>query len=114
MKATTPTVYALLGRRVRTERLARHLTQQELADLAGLDTAHLSRIESGKAVPSINMVKKLADALGLRIAEMFSDVPAHKTRDHGWAEKMGAMVREMTPRQRTKVLRVLKSIVEKD
>jgi transcriptional regulator with XRE-family HTH domain len=107
-------IYALMGRRIRQERKARHLTQQELADAAGTDTAHLSRIESGKAVPSINMTKKLADALGLPIATLFSDVPAHKVHDQGWAGKMGAMVREMTPKQRSRVLRVLKSIVEKD
>jgi transcriptional regulator with XRE-family HTH domain len=109
-----PNIYALLGSRVREERKSRHLTQQELADAAGMDTAHLSRIESGKAVPSINMAKKLADALGLPIAALFSDIPAHKVPDQRWAGKMGAMVRDMTPKQRSKVLRVLKSIVEKD
>jgi len=102
------------NRRIRQERKARHLTQQELADSAGTDTTHLSRIESGKAVSSINMVKKLADSLGLPIAALFSDVPAHKVPDHGWAGKMGALVRDMTPKQRTKVIRVLKSIVERD
>jgi transcriptional regulator with XRE-family HTH domain len=107
-------IYALLGRRIRGERKARHLTQQELADTAGMDTAHLSRIESGKAVPSINMTKKLADALGLPIAALFSDIPENKIQDHGWSGKMGAMVRDMTPQQRSKVLRVLKSIVSKD
>jgi transcriptional regulator with XRE-family HTH domain len=111
---TMPDIYTRLGRRIKAERSARHLTQQELADAAGMDTAHLSRIESGKAIPSINMTKKLADALGLPIATLFSDVPAHKVPDQGWAGKMGAMVREMTPQQRSRVLRVLKSIVEKD
>src|SRR5277367_1691575 len=105
-----PDIYALIGSRVKTERKARHLTQQELADSAGMDTAHLSRIESGKAVPSINTVKKLADALGLRIAALFNDVPPRKVPDYGWAGKMGALVRDMTPKQRTRVLRVLKSI----
>ncbi len=78
-----------------------------------MDTTHLSRIEHGKTVPSINMTLKLADALGLPIAALFSDVPTRKLPDYGWAGKMGAMVRDMNPRQRTKVLRVLKSIVEK-
>jgi len=114
LDSTMPNIYAALGRRVRDERKARHLTQQELAEAAGMDTAHLSRIEGGKTVPSINMTKKLADALGLPIAALFSDIPAHKVPDHGWAGKMGAMVRDMTPKQRSKVLRVLKSIVDKD
>ncbi|HEX4047432.1 MAG TPA: helix-turn-helix transcriptional regulator [Elusimicrobiota bacterium] len=109
-----PNIYSLLGKRIRAERAARHLTQQELADAAGMDTAHLSRIEHGKAVPSINMVKKLADALGLPIGALFADIPAQKIPEYGWAGKMGAMVKEMSPKQRAKVLRVLKSIVGND
>jgi transcriptional regulator with XRE-family HTH domain len=79
-----------------------------------MDTTHLSRIEGGKTVPSINMVKRLADVLGLPIAALFKDIPAKKQRDLGWAGKMGAMVNDMSPRQRTKVLRVLKSLVRDD
>lgn len=107
-----PDTYALLGRRIRSERKARNLTQQELADAAGMDTTHLSRIESGKAVPSINVVKKLSDVLGLPIATLFADIPTSKVPDHGWADKMGSMVKEMSPKQRSKILRILKSIVE--
>lgn len=109
-----PDLYTILGRRLKQERSARHLTQQELADAVGTDTAHLSRIESGKAVPSINMVKKLADALGVPIAALFADVPRRALHDDGWAAKMGVMVRDMPPKKRSKVLRVLKSIVQND
>ena len=114
MNPPTPDIYALLGRRIKEERKARHLTQQELAEGAGLDTAHLSRIEGGKTVPSINMVKKLADALGLPISRLFDRIPSREIPDYGWAGKMGAMVKEMSPKQREKVLRVLKSIVGRD
>ena len=107
-------VYALLGRRVKEERTARHLTQQELAEAAGMDTGHLSRIEHGKAVPSINLVKRLADVLSVPIAKLFADIPPHKLSDYGWAGKMGAMVKEMAPKRRAKVLRVLKALVKED
>ena len=109
-----PDIYALLGSRVKTERKARHLTQQELADAADMDTAHLSRIESGKTIPSINTVKKLADSFGLPIAKLFADVPPRKIPDYGWAGKMGIMVKGLSPKQRFKVIRVLKSIVQND
>ena len=109
-----PDIYALLGRRIKAERKARHFTQQELADTAGIDVTHLSRMESGKAVPSLRAIQKLADALKVPIARLFQDIPAAKEPDHGWAGKMGALVKEMTPKQRTKVLRVLKSLVRDD
>jgi transcriptional regulator with XRE-family HTH domain len=107
-------VYSLLGQRVREERTARHFTQQELAEAAGMDTGHLSRIEHGKAVPSINVVKRLADVLDIPIARLFADIPAHKPPDDAWAGKLGAMVKEMPPKRREKVLRVLKALVKED
>ena len=79
-----------------------------------MGTAHLSRIESGKTVPSINMVKKLADALELPIADLFTDVPLRKAPDHGWAGKMGAMVKDLPPKQREKIFRALKTLTKKD
>ncbi|MBI4371011.1 MAG: helix-turn-helix transcriptional regulator [Elusimicrobia bacterium] len=114
MSFSTTELYALIGRRVKTEREARHFTQQELAEAAAVDTAHLSRIENGKTAPSINMVKRLADALGVPVASIFADIPTRQLPDYGWAGKMGAMVKEMSPRQRSKVLRVLKSLVRDD
>ncbi len=103
-------LYGLLGRRVKAERQARHLTQSELAEAAGLDAAHLSRIEHGKAVPSVNMVKKLADALSLPLSKMFIDVPTRRLPDYGWSGKLEAMVRDMPARRRARILRALKTL----
>lgn len=110
--STAVEVYALLGRRIKNERLARHLTQRELADTAGMDTAHLSRIEHGKAVPSVNMLKKLADALTLPLHTLFIEVPPVRLPDYGWAGKMQAMVRDLPHKKQARVLRVLKTLVE--
>lgn len=112
MKQSTPDIYALLGRRIKAERTARHLTQQELAESAGMDTTHLSRMEHGKAVPSVNMLRKLADALGVGIAKLFQDVPPRPLPDDGWARKMGVMVRDMAPKKRAKLMRVLKTLAD--
>jgi transcriptional regulator with XRE-family HTH domain len=55
-----------VGRRLRSLRLERYLTQHELADLAGLHELTLQRIESGKAAPFGKTVRRLAAALGVR------------------------------------------------
>lgn len=51
--------------RIRAERLARHMTQEELADGIYRNTASLSRVESGKAAPSKKMFEKLMRKLGI-------------------------------------------------
>lgn len=53
-------------------RLERGLTQQELADQSGLTSRTIQRIEKGEVIPYGDSVRKLAQALGLSIAELYS------------------------------------------
>ena len=41
-----------------------HLTQAELAKIAGTDQAHISRLERGNYNPSLKFLKKIAEGLG--------------------------------------------------
>lgn len=51
--------------RIRAERLARGMTQEELADGIYKNAASLSRVESGKVSPSKKMFEKLMERLGV-------------------------------------------------
>lgn len=48
-------------------RISRHLTQQEIADVVGIARQAYVRIESGKHSTSIDMIERIADALGCEI-----------------------------------------------
>ena len=43
------------------------LTQRELSERTGITQADISRIESGTRNPSLSMVKRLANGLGMRL-----------------------------------------------
>jgi transcriptional regulator with XRE-family HTH domain len=58
-----------LGSLLREWRLARRLTQQELADRAEVSVRHLSFLETGRASASREMVLVLANALDLPLRE---------------------------------------------
>ena len=58
-------VLAALGQNVRRRREARELTQERLAEKAGLDPTYISGIERGLRNPGIKNVARLAKALGL-------------------------------------------------
>ncbi|MNO10288.1 anaerobic benzoate catabolism transcriptional regulator [compost metagenome] len=47
------------------------MSQEAFADWCGFARTYMSRIETGGANPSINAIKVLADALGVRIADLF-------------------------------------------
>ncbi len=57
------------GAALRGRRLARGLTQEELADLAGLSVRALGDMERGRSVPHRSTVERLAVALGLHGAQ---------------------------------------------
>jgi transcriptional regulator with XRE-family HTH domain len=62
-----------LGQQLKSLRKLKGLRQDQLAELAGIDSKSLSRIERGVFLPSLDTVQKLADALGISVAEMFGD-----------------------------------------
>ena len=69
-------VLAALGQNVRRRREARELTQEKLAEKAGLDPTYISGIERGLRNPGIKNVARLAKALGLTTAELLKGVDA--------------------------------------
>ena len=69
-------VLAALGQNVRRRRETRKLTQEKLAEKAGLDPTYISGIERGLRNPGIKNVAKLAKALGFSTAELCKGVDA--------------------------------------
>lgn len=53
-----------IGERVRIARLARAMTQDDLAEATGIMKATISRIENNKAVARPSTIRKLAAATG--------------------------------------------------
>jgi len=69
--AYTPSLIAL-GEAVRSARLARGISQEDLAARAGLDRSYMSSIERGAQNPGIVSVLRVANALGMTASELFS------------------------------------------
>lgn len=53
------------GKKIKEFRLAKGLTQTELAEMSGVSAAGLSYIESGQRSPTEDTLNKIALALGL-------------------------------------------------
>ena len=63
---------ALFGKRVRELRTARGFSQEELADRAGLHYTYVGGIERGERNPAFVNIGRIAAALGVSLAELFS------------------------------------------
>jgi len=62
------------GDKLRELRKKRGLSQEELADEAGLHRTYIGGVERGERNPTLTTLKRLADALHLRIDELLKDI----------------------------------------
>lgn len=60
----------IFGKRLREVRLARGLTQSQLAERCGTSIAAISHIERGTKVPTLTTLVRLADALDCRVTKL--------------------------------------------
>jgi transcriptional regulator with XRE-family HTH domain len=69
---------------IRDLRLQTGLSQVEFGERCGFYQTYLSRIENGRANPTLNAIEVIANTLGLTVFELFDQVrervPAPRTR----------------------------------
>ena len=62
---------SLLGKRIKEIRKSKGFTQELLAESAGIDSKHLSRIECGVNFPSLDLLNKIAVLLNIEPSLLF-------------------------------------------
>ncbi len=70
-----PADHASLGSEVRQLRRARQMTLKDMAETSGVSLSHLSAIERGAANPSIDVITRIAQALGVSAEWFFAHRP---------------------------------------
>lgn len=66
-------IRSVLSNRIRSFRNIRGLTQERLAEAVDIHATYISRIESGKKLPTLVIICKIADALGVDVYELLID-----------------------------------------
>ncbi|WP_407121398.1 helix-turn-helix domain-containing protein [Bradyrhizobium sp. STM 3561] len=61
---------ALVGWNVRRIRVDRGIPQEQLAYDAGIDNSYMSGLELGKANPTIDLLERIADTLGVPLSDL--------------------------------------------
>ncbi len=64
-------------------RIAKGLSQAQLADLVGTKQPGISRFESGKTEPKLSLLRRVAKALGYRLEIRFVPQEQVATKDGG-------------------------------
>ena len=63
------------AKQIRDARLNRGLSQLELARIAKVSIAYVGKLERAEAAPGLDMVAKLASAVGMTVAELLGTEP---------------------------------------
>ncbi len=67
-------VQKIVGRKIKVVRGKKGVTQDQLAELAGLNRVHLSRIETGRQSMTLRTLKLIADALDVKMRDLIGNL----------------------------------------
>ncbi len=76
MSSTAAHIAQNIARAIKVQRKAMGITQEELADRAGIDRTYASQLERAIANPSLTVLCKVADALDLTLIDLLGDCAA--------------------------------------
>jgi transcriptional regulator with XRE-family HTH domain len=108
-----------IGQHIRKKRLAQGATLEQIAYDAGIDASNLSRIERNRQQPSSALLKKIADALGTSVGDLYGEQahapgvrekvpePYYRNRD---IELLLKRYRQLTPHHQKIVLEIMKTL----
>lgn len=65
--------YKSIGNRIRTERISKRITQEELAIIIDVTPAHISHIECGSGKVSLQSLVSIANALSVTTDQLLYD-----------------------------------------
>ena len=70
-----------IAAQIRETRLARHLSQRELAGRMDVPRTYISKIENGKAIPTLRSLERLASALGVELRHLIRDARSRRNEE---------------------------------
>jgi len=92
---------------VREIRKARHLSQRQLAGRMQVPRTYISKIENGKAIPTLGSLERLAAALEVDMCQLVRDARSRRDEEvaailaDSFLAEIAAMLPHLAPMQRT-------------
>ncbi len=104
-----------IAKRIKSIREKKGMSQKELITAVGLGAPMYSRIETGKAEPSLTTLEKIAKALGVKLADFFEaddNLEEINSYDASLMEKVKT-IEELNPDEKKMVFAFVDALVGK-
>lgn len=95
-----------IGKRIRELREKAGITQLKLAEIAGVSSVHISKVETGNAMPGVDVVVRIANYFGVTTDWILRENVPGLTDKLG--DEMAGLLSDCSPTERIFYERVLK------
>lgn len=100
--------YSMIGIRLRQQRISMEFTQDTVAEAAGITTVYLSKIENGKAAPTLDTLSHICSAIEADLGYIISGRDSSEMGTHG--EPVLELYQACAPEVRPVALKLLREL----
>lgn len=101
-----------IGTRIKEAREAKGLTQEQLAEIVGLSSTHISVIERGVKAPKLETFIEIANALDVTSDSLLLDVLDNSLQIT--TTELSEQIKRLPPKEQRKILKAVRALVEED
>jgi transcriptional regulator with XRE-family HTH domain len=102
--------YVAMGNRIRRARENQCLTQEQLAEICSISTAHMGHIERGTRTPSLEAVYRISKSLYVGMDYLLSD---SLTTDESLLSNVNALLRSKEKLMPKTIVSTIRAIADK-
>lgn len=103
-------LYKHIGQKIRIARKSKEMTLEDLAFEINMDWSFLARIETGKAVASIETLYKICSALNIELSYLFDNKDLIK--DEVVDKDLHKLIKNLPLKEKQKILKALKILIK--
>ncbi|MCI8616835.1 MAG: helix-turn-helix transcriptional regulator [Clostridia bacterium] len=104
--------YSVIGSRIKQARLAKNMTQEDLADQIDISVAFLSRVERGNSRVNLKRLNQLCDLLD--VSEGYLLNGASSSSENYLDKEFTDLIKSVSPEKQKLIYNVAKTIAETD
>lgn len=103
-----------MGERIRSLRLKKGLTQEELGEKAQLHYTYIGQVERGEKTPSLKTLQRLVKALDTQLEYLLEPGSEYETNPEkaDFLEQLNCLLKKRSAGEVSLVVRVVKTILE--
>ena len=95
---------------IQSYRNQKGLSQEDVALRADITPTYLGQIEHGKKSPTIRVVERICIALGVSLADLFSEQSPKESSTDPISEQILANLSDCTDAEKKQLLRIIKAV----